>query len=257
MSEKQQTFISSTDADDPQPELQGGLIVKKSNGPQHVFRAPLPKQALGLQKLADDLRAEKAREKLEKTNTADDLSRNYNAGDNSNKREYRQRRDDTPSNPGGLSQEARDRLNSRRNDQGKYREGGLYMKQPEKRRMEDDGGNYTPRRRPEWDQTPGRGAGSSTPRTGVMPRTGSVRRLGGVGNWQETPRVGSTGYDDTIQVPDGVDTDRYKEDQNQLDREWYNLEESGANEEERFDDYNGYYKKKEEEFKQKTTVLCY
>jgi pre-mRNA-splicing factor ATP-dependent RNA helicase DHX38/PRP16 len=251
-------FIASDQPDQDQPQLKGGLIIKKQakGGEQHVFKAPLPKQSLGLQQLAEEKRAQKAKDEYT-------IKEDTSTGSLNVRREYRQRRDDTPSNPGGLSQEARDRLDSRRNDQGRLRESGLYVKQTEKRRIEDEDNNYAPKRRQEWEQTPNRGYGSSTPRngsstprtgTGKVPRTGSVRRYGGVGNWdRETPRVGPSAYDDTIDVPDGADTERYREDQKQLDREWYNLEEGAAAEESRYNDYNGYYKKKEEEFQRKTT----
>lgn len=53
--------------------------------------------------------------------------------------------------------------------------------------------------------------------------------MGGVGNWeQDTPRVGSSSYDDIIERPAGVDTDAWGQEQTQLDRDWYNQEEQGV-----------------------------
>ncbi|KAJ3272979.1 DEAH-box RNA helicase prp16 [Terramyces sp. JEL0728] len=136
------------------------------------------------------------------------------------------------------------------------------------------------RKKSEWDQTPGRlGSGGLTPRnpsrpdsrqhTGRRPSERQFTGKSGTGSWTNQSRKGAplspsnwetetprySYYQDDKLPPEGMNTDIWNSEQLKLDREWYNLEENGAteNQHEAFDDADGYYKKKEEEFKQKQT----
>jgi pre-mRNA-splicing factor ATP-dependent RNA helicase DHX38/PRP16 len=207
--------------------MKGGLTIMKE---KHVFKKPEPKESL--------LGLDRQKRKL----TVDEDAAGLHV-----RREYRQPRPETPSNVGGLAKEVAERRANR-----KVGARGLLVRaedqRPETSHFDDK--NYDKKK--EWKMSPQRERGSTPHRNGG--RTGSVRRTGGVGNWDsETPSVRQTGYDDTIDMPDGVDTDAWRAEQKQLDREWYSMEESTAVEDSHYEDYNGYYKKKEEEFKMKST----
>ncbi|KAJ3290354.1 DEAH-box RNA helicase prp16 [Borealophlyctis nickersoniae] len=64
-----------------------------------------------------------------------------------------------------------------------------------------------------------------------------------------TPRPVSTSYEDDIARPNVLDEAQWEEEQLRVDREWYNLEESGAMDDTHNDytEYEAYYRKKEEE----------
>ncbi|KAI8381606.1 uncharacterized protein BYT42DRAFT_311362 [Radiomyces spectabilis] len=126
--------------------------------------------------------------------------------------------------------------------------------------------SMTPRRgglikRSQWaSMTPREDAGSFTPRLstgGMTPRraTGSTR-----GDLDfMTPAVRSTAYDEVaLEYPeeypgDDDDRQRWEEEQAQLDRDWYHMEESGAMDETHnpFAEYETHDKQKEEELAQK------
>lgn len=217
--------------------MQGGLVVKRRK-PEggHVFKTPQPmKSLLGLDELA---------------------KRTLDA--NSDRKVYRAKRTDTPSHGGGLSAEARERMAARESNVSRDGNSTLQSNKSssavQKRMLANErpDTNYSPRKRREWEQTP-RGEGSATPQTGTAHRTGSVRRVGGVGSWSETPAMSAATYAHDGPVrPSGIDTGLWDADQKQLDRDWYNQQESGAIEENRFEDYNGYYKQKEDEYRKKT-----
>ncbi|KAI8904421.1 pre-mRNA-splicing factor ATP-dependent RNA helicase PRP16-like protein [Gorgonomyces haynaldii] len=161
-------------------EIKGGLIIKKkqSNKDEHVFKAPLPRQSvLGLDKLADEKRR---------------------------KDHYRPKRVETPSDVGGLSQEAKDRLYNRRNERDiKYREAGI--SQRHEKRQRDNHDILPVKRRHEWDETPK--------------------------SFRLTPKsVNLTGMKHLVSLKEFP---------------------QAAGENAVFEDYSGYYKKKEEDMKQK------
>ncbi|OZJ04171.1 hypothetical protein BZG36_02176 [Bifiguratus adelaidae] len=105
--------------------------------------------------------------------------------------------------------------------------------------------------------TPRSGNGSMTPSRGY--RAPSIRN--GHSEWDfETPRVTPSGYDEMdIQSPDmddfrdAEDRKEWEEEQTQLDREWYSMEESGATDETHnpFAEYEDYAQQKEQELAQK------
>ncbi|KAF9112727.1 DEAH-box RNA helicase prp16 [Mortierella sp. AM989] len=119
--------------------------------------------------------------------------------------------------------------------------------------------------RSEWDATPARSGrstdsilhGGLTPRRDYRPPTQSR----GTSDWDMvTPRVSSSGYDDTVddfpnenfdEVPD---RDEWETEQRQVDREWYNMEETGGAMDDihnPFADYEEHDAKKEEELEKK------
>ncbi|KAJ3087689.1 Pre-mRNA-splicing factor ATP-dependent RNA helicase PRP16, partial [Quaeritorhiza haematococci] len=134
-------------------------------------------------------------------------------------------------------------------------------------------------RRSEWDETPSHrsskwssssssmrsGPGGITPRRPTTSTTSNgnmTSRRGTSSGWDDaTPRVKVTTYDDGVR--DGKRRDRnnddepedeeygvWEEEQLRLDRDWYNLEESGAMDEthNQFTEFEDYWKKKEEQF---------
>ncbi|KAJ3151226.1 DEAH-box RNA helicase prp16 [Geranomyces variabilis] len=162
---------------------------------------------------------------------------------------------ETPSHPGGVSNEAYDRLDQRRREKDRYREGGLHLTSRGSRDSRDPAVNDTQLNRSEWDATPGRSdwnrGGLMTPRRGegsatLRSQVQSARRSS---DWEfATPRVESTSYDDEMRKPTNADFDQWEEEQTRLDREWYNLEDSGTiDEAPPYSEFDAYYKKKEEE----------
>ncbi|CAG8467669.1 8308_t:CDS:2 [Paraglomus occultum] len=117
--------------------------------------------------------------------------------------------------------------------------------------------------RSDWDTTPVRSVYRSTPRSlvgGLTPRKDS-HPLSSVRWDYPTPRVSSTGYDEMdIEPPKRSEWDddepsewdlrRWEEEQRQLDRDWYNLEESAGAIDDMHNPFAGYgdiTQKKEEE----------
>ncbi|KAK9727570.1 Pre-mRNA-splicing factor ATP-dependent RNA helicase PRP16 [Basidiobolus ranarum] len=225
---------------------------------------------------------------------------------------------ETPSHPGGVTEEAKRRLSEhRRKDKERHRAGGLHRNSRDREREEERKHRYrdadnsprdhrrysdrdydresrgstserrrrddaTPRRdsqrtdgrkrtdisRGEWDSTPSRSEGGSTPRIsrgGLMSRKDyeslkSKKSDKETSEWDyPTPQVASTSYGQIqMEYPDEPDIHEeeqgnWEEEQTKLDREWYNLEETGTMDETHnpFAEYEDYYKKKEEEFAKK------
>ncbi|KAJ3037444.1 DEAH-box RNA helicase prp16 [Rhizophlyctis rosea] len=258
-------FVSSKQPDrlESSTPQRGGLIVRKSgkaDDDRDVFKAPLPKTSvLGLDRLAEEKRREKQareeeegrdgslkRQKLSSTSDWDDELPGFsNAGP---RRPYRSRGEETPSFGGGLSTPARERMNAYKDQK---RAGGLMLRS--KHHTEESGRG----RRSEWESTPARSdMGNETPRRwgggGETPRREApTPRRRPESDWDfETPRVKSTSYEDEVNRPGNADEERWEEEQLRLDRDWYNLEESGAMEGGgggEYAEYEAYYKKKEEE----------
>lgn len=231
----------------------GGLLFlpKKPTDERHVFKTPSSRvSALGLDVLAGQKREEKrVREESQELGTGYVLTAKTLKCIGSQKETYRKKRIETPSDVGGLSFEAKERLGAHKKERGKFKgesktmnnakvkEGGLILNSKSESQKQG-------RMRSEWDQTPKRFSnslnGSATPRL-----TSSTRS---VSEWdQATPRVDSTGYDDEY---DEANEEGWKEEQIRLDRDWYNLEEGGAMDDahNEFTEHEGYYRKKEEEF---------
>ncbi|KAL0093431.1 P-loop containing nucleoside triphosphate hydrolase protein [Phycomyces blakesleeanus] len=132
-------------------------------------------------------------------------------------------------------------------------------------------GSMTPRRgglikRSQWaSMTPSSGSEPFTPRMstgGMTPRrdSGIGRQTDQKSEWDfMTPAIKSSAYDETaLEYPeeypgDDDDRQRWEEEQAQLDRDWYHMEESGAMDETHnpFAEYENHDKIKEEELAQK------
>ncbi|KAG0033593.1 DEAH-box RNA helicase prp16 [Podila clonocystis] len=119
--------------------------------------------------------------------------------------------------------------------------------------------------RSEWDATPSRTGrntdsvlqGGLTPRRDYRPPTQSR----GTSDWDMvTPRVSSSGYSDNVDTfpdesfEDRPDREEWESDQRQLDRDWYNMEETGGamdDDHNPFAEYEEHDTKKEEELEKK------
>ncbi|TPX67350.1 hypothetical protein SpCBS45565_g03859 [Spizellomyces sp. 'palustris'] len=239
----------------------GGLLVrpgKTAEGERHMFKAPAPKpSALGLDRLAAEKRAEReAREedapsKRARIDSADG-SEATNGGrfvKRTGGQQYRARGMETPSHGGGVSDEAWQRLGQHRKEKERYRAGGLHLSSRNGagngRNSREDLAQDSESRgvtRSEWDMTPSRQDGGMTPR-----RDG---REASKSDWNfTTPRAESTSYDDEMRKPTNAEYDQWEAEQTRLDREWYNLEESGTMDEtyNQYSEFDEYYRKKEEE----------
>ncbi|KAI9008391.1 P-loop containing nucleoside triphosphate hydrolase protein [Gaertneriomyces semiglobifer] len=167
-------------------------------------------------------------------------------------RHYRERRMDTPSNTGGVSSEAWERLGQHKRERDRYRTGGLIMSSND--RAGDQRGNQTSNSIPgsEWEMTPRRSEGNQTPR---REDRGSSSLRKAAGQWDfATPRaIDLSPYDGDIHRLPNSDYAQWEEEQTKLDREWYNLEEGGVMDEghNQYAEFDDYYKKKEEELAKK------
>lgn len=231
----------------------GGLYVRNKSA---VTDSERPKfSALGLDRLAAQKRAERdadagdsrddaKRVKLSSTSDWDDAS-----GDSTFKKplpvagNYRpaglQRRMDTPSAPGGVSEAARDRMWEHEKEKKAFRAGGLVNRsrdrEPAQPADRDDGpaarkGPTETLKRSDWDETPARTGsptfvGSATPRR-EWPGTRSTAVSKGRSEWDAaTPRIQSSGYEPSFAPESDEDFRRWEDEQNRVDRDWYDFEE--------------------------------
>ncbi|KAI8342035.1 P-loop containing nucleoside triphosphate hydrolase protein [Chlamydoabsidia padenii] len=317
--------------------LPGGLIGRnkssKSDEQRPVFKAPAPKTSLlGLDELARKKRAaevaknkssnehEEKRIKVDSISQWDDDASTIDDSDVPKQQaKYRSYRMETPSNPGGLSESALQRMESmKRRDRDRNRSSGLHgsSRDDRHRRDRDDDrhrsdysrGRHDDRRRSDRDSdrhhrrrdserddrhrdqgsrtpslSPSQQSGSATPRRGGLikrdqwsnmtpsgdrepftPRLGTGGMTPRVGSsrseWDfATPGVRSTAYDEAaLEYPeeypgDDEDRQRWEEEQAQLDRDWYGMEETGVMDETHnpFAEYETHDKVKEEELAQK------
>ncbi|KAF7723566.1 DEAH-box RNA helicase prp16 [Apophysomyces ossiformis] len=305
--------------------LPGGLIGQnkssKSDEQRPIFKVPAPRSSLlGLDELARKKRAAEAAKELEKATKSEKHAEKKVKLDSTSqwdeeslvmddldvpkhRAQYRTRRMETPSNPGGISEAALKRMESRkrrdrnkggavygssRDDQDDHhgrserknrRDGESYNERDGRTSASSTiGGNATPRRgglikRSQWaSMTPRESGEPYTPRMstgGMTPRhdSGIGRSTGSKSDWEfPTPSIKSTAYDETaLDYPEefpGDDDDRQKweEEQAQIDRDWYHMEESGlmnalrqATDETHnpFAEYETHDKLKEEELAQK------
>jgi pre-mRNA-splicing factor ATP-dependent RNA helicase DHX38/PRP16 len=146
------------------------------------------------------------------------------------------KRIETPSHPGGLSKDAKERLNDyQKNKERTFREYGLNA-------VTHRQSHNPPLLKPRFDEgfkRPDTVKRDQSQRTRVM---STPRRS----DWEKaTPKTHVTTYND-------IDDKHYKTQQLQLDRDWYNQDEAGvADESNPYLEYQAYWSKKEDEFKQK------
>lgn len=167
------------------------------------------------------------------------------------------RRMDTPSAPGGVSEAAKDRMwEHEREKKAGFRAGGLVQRSSRDGSVSSNGsasslepnerskGPVSSLRRSEWDETPGVSSGgsptlvggSSTPRREWPGTNRSTGLTKGRSEWEATPRVQPAGYgaDDPRShlpdefIPDDDEYRRWESEQNQVDRDWYDIEEDGG-----------------------------
>ncbi|EJF55621.1 P-loop containing nucleoside triphosphate hydrolase protein [Dichomitus squalens LYAD-421 SS1] len=256
--------VHDSDVLEPEPVRQGGLMRKDA---KHAFRQPAkpldpptPRASvLGLDKLAQEKRAlaaqangEGSRKRPKLDGDGDEPVFKVPSLPASRTSHMRQRGEETPSHPGGLSEVARQRLEERRKIRG--RPGITAKNEPRgdgprglgdfQRRLNRDQA-YDRRRggdrdRREWDATPrsersrrGEDAPSvripnaswdATPRRPSSPGGSSARNK----RWDApTPRRGgSPGSDGEGGL--GIDAREWEEEQTRLDRDWYMGAEEGG-----------------------------
>ncbi|RDX51455.1 P-loop containing nucleoside triphosphate hydrolase protein [Lentinus brumalis] len=254
--------VHDSDVLEPEPVREGGLMRKDA---KHTFRAPAKPLApptprasvLGLDKLAQEKRAANAAANGEGSRKRARLDGN---GDGpmfkvpslpaSRPSHMRQRGEETPSHPGGLSEVARQKLEERR----RAREGITAKNAPRddaprglgdfQRRLNRDRPNdRRGRDRRDWDATPrsersrrGEDAPSvripnaswdATPRrqSSPGPSSGSARNR----RWDApTPRRGGSPGSDDGDGAIALDAREWEEEQIRLDRDWYMGAEEGG-----------------------------
>ncbi|TDL14984.1 hypothetical protein BD410DRAFT_856987 [Rickenella mellea] len=252
---------------EPEPVRHGGLVRKDTS---HTFRKPAkpiepptPRSSLlGLEQLAKDKRAaaaalaEGSSRKRPRVENGDEPAFKVPTLPASRMANVRQRGEETPSHPGGLSDSARRKLEEHRRQRDKQKEGLVAREQPRddaprglgdfQRRLNRDngwGGRRGDAGRNGWDSTPktdrgGRddapsvripnSAWDSTPRNGGNNSEGASG-WGGARNrrWDApTPRVARG------ESPEGdgalnLDLREWEEEQVRLDRDWYMGAEEG------------------------------
>ncbi|GJJ13850.1 hypothetical protein Clacol_008107 [Clathrus columnatus] len=246
-------FVHDSDVLEPEPVRKGGLLVRE--GIQHTFRAPAKPIApptprasvLGLDRLAQDKRAAAAegngengrkRPRLEEPSFKVPSLPTFRLNN-------RQRGEETPSHGGGLTAEAKKKLDEYRRNRDNAREG---MAAPRERRSDAPRGlgdfqrrlNRDERQRRGWDATPRSQRGvDDAPSVRIpnaswdaTPRSQSGGR-GGLAThdrrWDApTPRVArGESPEDEIDVL-GLDVREWEEEQIRLDRDWYMGAEEGA-----------------------------
>ncbi|CAH0389215.1 unnamed protein product [Bemisia tabaci] len=140
-------------------EEKGGLIIKKKPDPNATFKFKVPQTSLlGLDRLADVKRKEREslikdaekKSKLKSYADSDDEGQDIEASPSPHsipkkdeKRHYRPALDETPTHTGGISQEAKERLENRLR---KERERGIYVSTSEKRKREREAEDREERR---------------------------------------------------------------------------------------------------------------
>ncbi|KAG1889185.1 pre-mRNA splicing factor [Suillus subluteus] len=252
---------------EPDPIRQGGLV---RNDTRHTFRQPAkpiepptPRGSLlGLDRLAKEKREQALSENgpRKKPRLSDDTFFKVPSLPVGRGNSLRQRGEDTPSHPGGLSDPARARLEEYRRNREKQKEGitAVQEQRPHasqglgdfQRRSNRDNDRGWVRRDHDRDRQNGRGW-DSTPRSerGGSNRDAPSVRVPNVG-WDSTPRrqegegsgwggARNRGWDaPTPRVPRGgspeddgllgVDVREWEEEQLRLDRDWYTGAEEGG-----------------------------
>jgi pre-mRNA-splicing factor ATP-dependent RNA helicase DHX38/PRP16 len=235
-------FATQSDQLPGSSPMAGGLLTKGSSTDRHAFKPSMPppkprSSMLGLDKLAETKRREAAereheskRRRLEEEDDRDrDRDRRGSNGHHvefkrpsqPQNRNFRERRPETPSNPGGLSEKALETLRQHR-----------------ERRDAGRGGIIQSSRLSRHDPTPRRDSGRYSDRNeryGTS-RTDSGRRLDTSRAQQlgygATPRVAHGPFDERgveypEEYPDQGQYEEWEREQARLDRDWYNGEEFG------------------------------
>ncbi|EPQ61179.1 hypothetical protein GLOTRDRAFT_69469, partial [Gloeophyllum trabeum ATCC 11539] len=244
----------------PEPVREGGLMRKDA---RHAFKAPNKKlepptprtSVLGLDRLAQEKRAAKAaeeggsRKKARLDGPDEPMFKVPNLP--ASRGTMRQKGEETPSHPGGLSETGRKRLEEYRKSRDKQREGiAAYNERRDdgprglgdfKRRLNREPG-YDRRGRRGWDETPRseRGSREDAPSVRIpnaawdsTPRNAQGedgQGWGGARNrrWDApTPRVARAGSPEDGEGAFGIDAREWEEEQIQLDRDWYAGAEEG------------------------------
>ncbi|OCH94206.1 P-loop containing nucleoside triphosphate hydrolase protein [Obba rivulosa] len=262
-------IVHDSEVLEPDPARQGGLVRRDA---QHTFRRPAqpiepptPRTSvLGLDRLAQEKRAaaaangtngEGSRKKPRLDNDSEPLFK-VPSIPASRTAHIRQRGEETPSHPGGLSETGRKKLEEYRRNRERQREGiraeqerredaprglGDFQRRsnrdrPYDRRRDGDGN----RDRRGWDATPRseRGAREDAPSVRVpnVPWDSTPRRSGSPSGsvvpnrrWDApTPRRGSPRDGDEPEGALGLDAREWEEEQIRLDRDWYMGAEEGG-----------------------------
>lgn len=122
-------------------ERQGGLIIKKKPDPQGSFQFKVPQTSLlGLDRLAALRRKEREndekKEASKKTKEEQDNKANFVKPEKHGDRHYREKYDETPTHTGGVTREAKERMEERRRKEEKKR--GIYVASDVKERNENN-----------------------------------------------------------------------------------------------------------------------
>ncbi|KAG5730297.1 Pre-mRNA-splicing factor ATP-dependent RNA helicase PRP16 [Termitomyces sp. T112] len=258
--------VHDSDVLEPEPIRPGGLMRMES---RHVFRQPAkpiepptPRSSLlGLDRLAQEKRA---------ANHVNDSSRKKPRLDDGSEPIFkvptlpasrhdhsRQRGEETPSHPGGLSDTGRRRLEEYRRSRDKQREGitainerrdgpqglGDFQRRSNRDRDQRWGGKRDADVRRSWHSTPrsvrnnsGDAPSVRVPNVGweSTPRDSRGEDGSGWGRarsrmWDApTPRAARGGSPDGDNGPLGLDTREWEEEQVKLDRDWYTTAEEGG-----------------------------
>jgi pre-mRNA-splicing factor ATP-dependent RNA helicase DHX38/PRP16 len=232
-------FAAESDRLSGSASMPGGLLTRTSPSDRHTFKPtmspPRPRASiLGLDKLAETKRREAAeREHENKRRRLDEEEYDRDDRDTNGhhiefkkpslppNRNFRERRVETPSNPGGLSEKALETLRAHREkrDSGK---GGISQSSRLSRHdptPRTDSGRYGDR----YDRQR-----TSRADSGRRLDTGRARQLG----YGATPRVPHGPFDERgVEYPEEYQDETQYEDwereQARLDRDWYNGEEFG------------------------------
>ena len=214
--------------------MQGGLLTKGSTSDRHTFKPTMPPprpraSMLGLDKLAETKRREAAEREHESKRRRLDEEEEDRRDSNGHhvefkkpslpqNRNFRERRPETPSNPGGLSNKALETLRAHREKRDAGRGG---ISQSSRLSRHDPTPRVESGRHWERERT-------SRTDSGRRMDTGRVRQLG----YGATPRVPHGPFDERdVEYPEEYRNEEQYEDwereQARLDRDWYNGEEFG------------------------------
>ncbi|KAF8876489.1 P-loop containing nucleoside triphosphate hydrolase protein [Infundibulicybe gibba] len=264
--------VHDSDVLEPEPVRQGGLVRKDTlillKQPAKPIEPPTPRASLlGLDQLARDKRA------AAQENGQGDGSRKKPRLDDGDEPFFkvpsvpaarastvRQRGEETPSHPGGLSETGRKRLEEYRKSRDKQREGITAMNEPrgdapkglgdfQRRSNRDRDRGWRGKRDYDrqqdrgshgWDITPRSVRGSGDAPSVRVPNVGwesTPRNLRGDEGWggaknrlwdAPTPRAARGGSPDGDDGAIGIDAREWEEEQVKLDRDWYTGAEDGG-----------------------------